>query len=337
MQIQSLRIKSYRSFKVDERRYSPIAKEKYQQLQHFDKLRTAGCSEVAALEVLDISRATLYRNRLRYRREGLSGLEPTSKRPKTLRKSQWKKSTEKWVLTLRRQEPTWGKKKLHRVLVREHGINVSESTVGRILSGLLAANKVKPAYFAANKDKPKRRRVFNQHARRWRYGMKGKKAGELVQIDHMSVYCNSRGVKHFKAVCPVSRFMVCEVYPSASSRSAALFLEKVIHDMPFAIRSIQVDGGSEFRKDFEVLCKKLGVKLWVLPPRSPKYNGKVERCNGITRDDFYSQYRDVFDIATLKPHLRQFQTKYNTYRPHQALNNFTPMEYIESEMQNRAT
>ena len=31
MQIHSLRTKSYRSFKEDERRYSPIAKKKYQQ------------------------------------------------------------------------------------------------------------------------------------------------------------------------------------------------------------------------------------------------------------------------------------------------------------------
>ncbi len=39
--------------------------------------------------------------------------------------------------------------------------------------------------------------------------------------------------------------------------------------MPFAIKSIQVDGGSEFIKDFEQLCVDLSVdlsiELYVLP------------------------------------------------------------------------
>ena len=187
---------------------------------------------------------------------------------------------------------------------------MSLATVGRIISKLISLNKIKAAYFAANKDRPKRRRIFNKHAARWKYGMKASKPGQLVQIDHMSVCSNSKCVKYFKANCPFSKVMVCDVYNTASSRSAALFLEKVIQNMPFDIESIQVDGGSEFMKDFELACKELGIKLYVLPPRSPKYNGVVERCNGITRDDFYSQYNDVFDVPTIKEHLSKFQNKY---------------------------
>lgn len=116
----------------------------------------------------------------------------------------------------------------------------------------------------------------------------GKEPGEMVQIDHMSVYSDGSCVKHFKAVCPVSRFMVANVYSNATSYTAAKFLKKVINDAPFKISLIQVDGGSEFMKEFEQLCEELHVKLFVLPPKSPKYNGNVERCNGVTRDDFYS-------------------------------------------------
>lgn len=29
------------------------------------------------------------------------------------------------------------------------------------------------------------------------------------------------------------------------------------------------------------------ISLFVLPPKSPQYNGTVERCNGTTRDEFY--------------------------------------------------
>jgi len=166
--------------------------------------------------------------------------------------------------------------------------------------------------------------------------MKGSKPGEMVQIDHMSVYSNSVGVKHFKAVCPVSKIMFCEVYHNATSKTAATFLQKVILDAPFTIRSIQVDGGSEFKKEFEALCQELNITLFILPPRSPKYNGVVERCNGTTRDDFYSQYKDVFEVMTIRKHLHDYQNKYNTYRPHQTLHNLTPMEYLKLQDQNRA-
>lgn len=336
MQIQSLRIKSYRSWKIDDRAYSDTAKKKFKQLQDFAKLKANGMSEAVILEVLCLSRSTYYRMKARYEKYGLAGLEPKSKRPKSTRQPTWDRELENLVLSLRQQEPTWGKNKIHRLLVREHGIDVSVTIVGKIISKLITQKKIKTAYVAANKDKPKRRRIFNKHATRWKYGMKSTKPGEMLQIDHMTVCSNSQSIKHFKAVCPVSKFMVCDVYTTASSKVAANFLRKVIAETPFKISSIQVDGGSEFMKSFEMLCKELAIELLVLPPRMPKYNGHVERCNGITRDDFYSQYHDIFEIVTIKKHLRLFQNKYNTYRPHQALHNLTPMEYLKSHDQNRA-
>lgn len=336
MQQYSLRIKSYRSFKIDDRVYSKIAKKRYQQLLNFEKLVKDGCTEAVALEVIGVSRSTFYRHKLKYKERGLLGLEPASKKPKNIRRPTWDKNLEGLVLKLRKQEPVWGKIKIHKLITRDYGINVSEAMVGRIISKLLANNKIKPTYLAANKDKPKRKRVFNKHASRWKYGMRGQNPGEMVQIDHMSVYSNSRCIKHFKAVCPVSRFMVCDVYNTASSRSASKFLRKLIQDAPFKISSIQVDGGSEFMKEFEKLCSELDIKLYVLPPKSPKYNGKVERCNGITRDEFYSQYGDIFEIDNIRPYLNSYQNKYNTYRPHQGLNNLTPLEYIDLANQNIA-
>jgi len=67
-------------------------------------------------------------------------------------------------LQLRKKEPTWGKNKIHRLIIRDYAMTVSLATVGRIISRLIA--KIKTAYVAANKDKPKRRRIFNKHATR---------------------------------------------------------------------------------------------------------------------------------------------------------------------------
>jgi len=125
-------------------------------IRHIDSLG----SESVILSVLGISRSTFYR----LKSHGLAGLEPQSKRPKHVRKPQWDKIQEAQILRLRKQEPTWGKNKIHRLMIRDHNMIISVTTVGKIISKLIANNKVKSAYFAANKDKPKRRKVFNKHA-----------------------------------------------------------------------------------------------------------------------------------------------------------------------------
>lgn len=58
--------------------------------------------------------------------------------------------------------------------------------------------------------------------------MKATKPGEMVQINHMTITSHSASIKHFKAVCPVSRFMVCKVYTTASCKAGANFLRKLI-------------------------------------------------------------------------------------------------------------
>ena len=58
---------------------------------------------------------------------------------------------------------------------------------------------------------------------------------------------------------------------------------KLVAESPFRITSIQVDGGSEFMAEFEQEAQKLGITLYVLPPKRPQYNGGVEwRCRALT-------------------------------------------------------
>jgi len=90
---------------------------------------------------------------------------------------------------------------------------------------------------------------------------------------------------------------------------------------------IQVDGGSEFMGDFEAACQKDKIPLFVLPPSSPEYNGNVERRHGTIKYEFYSTYSGSADIYEIRPLLSSFMEKYNTYRPHEALNFETPIDY----------
>ena len=105
--------------------------------------------------------------------------------------------------------------------------------------------------------------------------------------------------------------------------------------MPFPIKAIQVDGGSEFQDAFEEECQRTGMELFVLPPRSPKLNGYVERAQRTHTEEFYEVTDTSFEIAELNQALLKWEKVYNTVRPHQALGYLTPQEFLKYHQQNK--
>ena len=98
--------------------------------------------------------------------------------------------------------------------------------------------------------------------------------------------------------------------------------------MPFPVRAISVDNGSEFMAEFELACQTRGIALFVLPPRSPKLHGAVERANRTHTEEFYEVTDAEPDLASLQAGLADWEVCYNTIRPHQALGYLTPAEYL---------
>ena len=107
----------------------------------------------------------------------------------------------------------------------------------------------------------------------------GSVLADLVQVDTLDVSPLAGVVpKRFTARDVVSRWDVVEAHTQATATTAARFLDALQARMPFPVRAIQVDGGSEFQGAFEQTCQQRGIRLFVLPPRSPKLNGCVERA-----------------------------------------------------------
>ena len=99
-------------------------------------------------------------------------------------------------------------------------------------------------------------------------------------------------------------------------------------DAAHVAQAIQVDGGSEFMAEFEQACEAREIALYVLPPRSPKLNGRVERLNGTCRREFWECYDGALDLPSLQAALRTWEVTYNTERPHQSLGYLTPAAYL---------
>lgn len=327
MQIIGLHKNIYKlsSYTLSQEKLETYRKKYEKPVKIWKKLKSEGVSDQICQEFSSISRSTYYRYKAHL--VGLTkGILPPSKKPKSLRKPQWGEAEMQLVLRIRKENLTYGKAKIAVILKRDHGIQFSESTVGRILKHLMNKGLIQKSISAPHK---KRKRRFKGHAQPWIYGMKALKPGQMLQIDHMSVSKNNLPLKHFQAWDPTSKFIHASLYSNAKSRSAKKFLLELIQKSPFKIESIQVDGGSEFMKDFEEACAVLHIQLFVLPPKRPQWNGGVERGNRIFREEFYSR-KDIFadSLQGLRFDLSKSLHKYNYYRPHFNLKGLTPMQYL---------
>lgn len=296
-------------------------------VRKWEEIKESTGSDPLAKKYSGISRATYYR-RKKILEDLKLGILPPSKKPRKLNKPDWGEAEKQLVLRIRRENPTYGKDKIAIILKRDHGQTISESTVGRILNHLKEKGLIQKSLSASRK---KRKRNFSKgHAKPWTFkDYKDMELGERVQIDHMTVTKNGICLKHFQAWDRRSKYIAANVYSNAKSSSAKKFLKEFVQNCPFKVQSIQVDGGSEFMAEFEEACEELQIPLLVLPPRKPQYNGGVERGNRIFKEEFYSNRNILADsIGAFRAELKGALLKYNSYRPHAALDGLTPNAYI---------
>lgn len=278
----------------------------------------------------DISSATFYRWWRRYTPRRLRSLEDDrhTRRPRRVRQPQTPPDLVAAIRRLREQYPRWGKAKLA-VLLRREGWTVSVSTVGRTLTRLRAAGQVsEPPVVRAQLAKRRRRRT-RPHARRKPWDYIPHAPGDLVQIDTTPIEVRP-GLRrvHFTAADVVSRKVVVMAQDRATSRAAERVLAVVLERLGFPVRALQIDGGSEFKAIFETTCADLRIPLFVLPPRSPKLNGHVERAHRTHQEEFYDLTEIPDSLPAHNALLRQWEEIYNHVRPHEALDYLTPNEYL---------
>lgn len=273
-----------------------------------------------AAEAVRVPLSTLYR----WEKQ----LKPKSTRPHTVRRSTRDTKLVLAVERLRKAHPMWGRDKIAPLVWRE-GFDASVASVGRIIAELVGRGVVQsvPSLRKGTRHAPRKHK--RTYAKRLPKDKKPTKPGEIVQVD--TVHINlvpGKSIRHFTGYCPVAKWTVAEARNRATAAAASLFLDKLQADMPFAVEGIQVDGGSEFMAEFETECEQRNIKLYVLPPRSPKLNGGVERCNGAWRYEFYACTELPGSVAELNPLIDDWQDTYNFVRPHGALSGLTPSEYL---------
>jgi putative transposase len=248
------------------------------------------------------------------------------------------------IKQLREKYPRWGKDKLVILLKREleregkERLIVSVSTVGRTIRRLKARGYLKEPVNATLAKLLRRKRQWKP-----RYAIRKPKdyqvqvPGDLVEVDTLTIKLLPDLIRYqFTARDIISKRDGLKVYGRQTSFCATLFLNYLEEKFPFKIKALQIDGGSEFKKDFERECQKRDILLFILPPRRPDLNGCVERSNRTHREEFYELEEIELSLIEHNKQLERWEYTYNYIRPHQALDYLTPDEYYSKLKTNRS-
>ena len=314
-------------------RQGTISSEAAKRLRWFDYY--ARCENARkTCRYFGISPKTFYRWKSRFDPYDLTTLEEESRRPHRVRQPQTTVEEVERIRQLRQQYPRWGKKKLA-VLLRREGREISASTVGRVMNRLKARGLlVEPVNVVQAKLARKRRRK-PRYAIRKPKGYRIEGPGDLVQVDTLQIRLVPNEIRYqFSARDVVVKYDGLRAYKSQTSLKAAHLLQYLRKKFPFKVKAIQIDGGSEFKDQFEEECRRRKILLFLLPAHSPKLNGHVERANRTHREEFYEVYDVDLSLEEHNKQLEEWEYVYNRIRPHQALDYLTPYEYYRQWKKN---
>lgn len=137
------------------------------------------------------------------------------------------------------------------------------------------------------------------------------------------------------AIDDFSRFLIADILPDKTSYSSAIFLEEVVHAIPFRIEKAYSDNGSEYkgRSDhpFVAGLARRGIRQGFTKPHHPYTNGKAERVIRTIMAECFRKYGRSFPSRDHRRRfLYAFVNWYNTTRPHESLGGVPPLKRLEA-------
>jgi len=276
----------------------------------------------------------LWKQKLNRHDGRISALAPGNKTPLHKRKRQVHPFILEFIVKYRTDHPGTDKVTITPMLAaacRRQGIKpASESTVGRIIHDLKLRGRL-----------PKRSKLIYNASfdKQWLKERKTKKKlrkknftpqvpGDLVQMDTVSVFAD--GIKRYiyTALDVRTRFAFAYAYKTHSSAHASDFLNKFLNVVPFTIKRVQTDNGSEFAKYFELACSGKGLIHYFNYPRHPQSNGHLERFNRTIQEQFVIDYIDSIDEPEeFNSALMKYLIWYNTEKVHRGIGKLSPLRY----------
>jgi len=267
-----------------------------------------------------ISKTIFYQWKQNYERNGENGLINKKPCPENL-KLRTPKPIENKIIHLRKLYH-FGPERIMLYLKRYHSIEISESSVYRVL----VRNKMSRLPRNTKKRSP------GPHFKRYEKQV----PGHHVQVDVKFLHFISEDKKKIKryqytAIDDATRIRALKIYERHNQANAIKFIDYVIQQFPFRIKTVRTDNGHEFQAKFHWYLQDQGINHVYIKPASPRLNGKVERSHRTDKEEFY-QFLEYTGDVDLNEKLEEWQKYYNLHRPHGAHTGYTPFEVLMAKM-----
>jgi transposase InsO family protein len=136
----------------------------------------------------------------------------------------------------------------------------------------------------------------------------------------------------FIGIDDFSRELYAGIFPDKTQLSSTGFLKQVIEECPYSIKTIYTDNGSEYKGNphhhaFVKGCLENRIHQQFTQSRRPQTNGKAERVIR-TIMDMWHEKTTFKNKDNRRLELIRFVNYYNTVKPHQGIDNLTPMEKL---------
>lgn len=130
--------------------------------------------------------------------------------------------------------------------------------------------------------------------------------------------------------------LAMEIDTSLPSLRVIRVLESIVdkRGKPLCIRS---DNGPEFiSHKLQQWCEHKNIRLQYIQPGKPTQNAFIERQNGSLRRGLLDAYL-FYSLAEVRAMAKEWQTDYNTERPHKSLGYLSPVHYADQYYKSRNT
>ena len=263
-----------------------------------------------------ISPKTGYKWLKRHREQGIDGLKDLSRRPHSI-PHRTDPDIVKMILSLRRQYPRLGGRKIHHMLLHDGIERVpAPSTVTDILRRHGLIDPVE-----AKKHKPFKRFEHDHPNQLWQMDFKGHFALDKGRCHPLSVLDDHSRFCIGLAACANER------YEPVHEQLTAIFRR---YGMP---QRMTMDNGSPWGNKstgyeltrLTVWLIQLGIRISHSSPYHPQTQGKDERFHRSLQEEWLD-HRTIRDLCQAQCEFDNWRRFYNLQRPHEALGMKTPSQ-----------
>jgi len=261
---------------------------------------------LAVSKELGVSRQSVHKWIIRYKRFGIDGLIRRKKKYQGVPHNKTPSDIEEKVVNISQKYWQDGVQTLHDRLLYEAHIDVHPTTIFRIL---------------------KRRKIryvegYIDTQRRWKKKLYAhEKEGMEIQMDTTYPYGYGAEKVIYTAIDDATRIVYAYTYGKASSENTVDFLQRLRERTSFNIQKIRTDQGKEFiAKIVKKYLQDIDIEHRANTPYSPEENGKIERFHRTLNEKcirFGLLPADTLDTFNYK--LTLFLHYYNHIKKHRGL------------------